>query len=233
MNIIQKFITNNENYQTKKQITPKGLMLHSVGTAQPSAEVFFKIYNSPRPNGQQVGVHAFVDASGQVLQTLPWNWRAWHSGGSANDTHIGVEMTEPGTISYIGGSGFTDHDPEKTREFVKGTYVTATDLFAYLCKEYKLDPLADGVIISHSEGYKRGIASNHGDVEHIWNKYGLTMQQFRLDVQTKMQQQGPAEWAKEAWAWAIKNGLTDGTRPQDFATRQEIITLLYRFSSLK
>ena len=46
--------------------------------------------------------------------------------------------------------------------------------------------LCDGVIISHSKGYKRGIASDHADVEHIWNKYGLTMNQFRKDVKTAM-----------------------------------------------
>ena len=46
--------------------------------------------------------------------------------------------------------------------------------------------LCDGVIISHSKGYKRGIASDHADVEHIWNKYGLTMNQFRKDVKAAM-----------------------------------------------
>ena len=59
-------------------------------------------------------------------------------------------------------------------------------MFAYLCKTYNLNPLGDGVIISHSEGYRRGIASGHADVEHIWNKYGLTMNQFRKDVKAAM-----------------------------------------------
>ena len=50
--------------------------------------------------------------------------------------------------------------------------------------------MLDGVIISHSEGCKRGIASNHGDVEHIWNKYGLSMNRFRSDVSAKMSGEG-------------------------------------------
>lgn len=62
----------------------------------------------------------------------------------------------------------------------------AVELFAYLCKQYNLNPLSDGVIISHSEGHKRGIASNHGDVEHLWGKYGLTMEQFRQDIKSLM-----------------------------------------------
>ena len=57
-----------------------------------------------------------------------------------------------------------------------------------LCKKYNLNPTADGVIISHSEGYKRGIASNHGDPEHLWRGLGLsyTMAGFRKDVKEAM-----------------------------------------------
>ena len=51
-----------------------------------------------------------------------------------------------------------------------------------LCKEFDLDPLADGVVIDHAEGYKRGIASNHGDVAHWFKKYGKSMDIFRSDV---------------------------------------------------
>lgn len=35
-----------------------------------------------------------------------------------------------------------------------------------VCKQYSLDPMKDGVIISHKEGCARGVASNHGDPEH-------------------------------------------------------------------
>jgi len=38
-----------------------------------------------------------------------------------------------------------------------------------------------------------------------------------------------APWAKEPWEWATANALTDGTRPNDFITRQEVVTLLYRY----
>lgn len=62
------------------------------------------------------------------------------------------------------------------------------ELFAMLCKKYSLDPLADGVVISHKEGYSRGIASNHGDPEHLWAQLGLgyTMDGFRRAVRVAM-----------------------------------------------
>ncbi len=187
MNIKQNIVTKNPCYTCGRTIAVKGLMIHSVGCPQPRASVFANNWNKA---GVNKCVHAVLQADGTVLQLLPWNRRGWHCGsgskGSGNNTHIGVEMTEPDTIKYTGGSSFTDLNPAATKDFVTKTYKTAVELFAYLCRQYNLNPLADGVIISHSEGHKRGIASNHGDVEHIWNKYGLTMAQFRKDIQAAM-----------------------------------------------
>lgn len=187
MNIKQNILTKNPCYTCGRTITVKGLMIHSVGCPQPKASVFANNWNNGNAN---VCVHAVLQEDGTVLQLLPWNRRGWHCGsgskGSGNNTHIGVEMTEPSTIKYTGGSSYTDLNPTATRNFVLKTYQTAVELFAYLCKLYNLNPLADGVIISHSEGHKRGIASNHGDVEHIWNKQGLTMAQFRKDIKKAM-----------------------------------------------
>jgi len=162
----------------------KGLMLHSVGCPQPKAQPFINNWNKP---GAKACVHAIVEPDGEVYQLLPWNHRGWHGGGDSNNTHIGVEMTEPDTIRYTGGSSWEETgDGEKTKAHVLATYKHAVELFAYLCNMFSLDPLADGVILSHSEGHKRGIASNHGDVEHLWRKFGLTMAQFRKDIKTVM-----------------------------------------------
>ena len=61
--------------------------------------------------------------------------------------------------------------------------------FDVVCKQYGLDPMKDGVIISHKEGCARGVASNHGDPEHLWNQLGTgyTMNGFRKAVQAAMQ----------------------------------------------
>ena len=57
-------------------------------------------WNQDRPDGKQVCVHAFIgklkDGSIATYQTLPWDHRGWHAGGSANDTHIGFEICEDG-----------------------------------------------------------------------------------------------------------------------------------------
>lgn len=187
MKIVEYFLKNNPCYKAGKKITVKGLMLHSVGCPQPSAVVFLKNWN--KDNFTRACVHAFIDANdGTIFQTLPWDHRGWHGGGSSNNTHIGVEMCEPDCIKYTGGSSFTCSDIEKAKEMVSRTYEAAVELFAARCKEFDLDPLADGVIVSHKEGHKRGIASNHGDPEHLWNGLGMgyTMNTFRQAVKAAM-----------------------------------------------
>lgn len=192
MKLVQSIMTKNPCYTAGRKITVKGLMLHSVGCPQPNASVFIKNWNTPSYG--TACVHGFIDGNdGTVYQTLPWNHRGWHcaSGpkGSGNNTHIGVEMCEPASIRYTGGSSFTCSNLSSTRTSVKKTYEAAVELFAYLCKLYGLNPTADGVIISHREGHARGIASNHGDPEHLWNGLGMgyTMNTFRKDVKEKMQ----------------------------------------------
>ncbi|MCI7428536.1 MAG: N-acetylmuramoyl-L-alanine amidase [Methanobrevibacter sp.] len=158
-------------------MTVKGLMLHSVATPQPEAEVFINAWN--KPNITKC-VHAFIQADGKVYQTLPWNIKGWHGGKSySNNYYIGVEMCEPATIKYLNTActKIKDNNLVGTKNYVMGTYNTAVELFAYLCKQFNLDPMTD--ILSHKEGYKKGIASNHGDPEHLWVKYGLTMNDFR------------------------------------------------------
>lgn len=186
MNIIEAYATQNKCYQIGTPLKPLGIMLHSIGCPQPNASVMAQNYNQYRPNGQSVCVHAFVQRDGTVYQTLPWTVQAWHCGGSANSTHIGVEMTEPASIVYTGGASWRDLDTAATETHVRGTYDAAVELFADLCNQFDLNPLEDGVIISHAEGAARGIASAHADPTHLWRVFGLTMDGFRQDVAAKM-----------------------------------------------
>ena len=195
MKLKESILTKNPCYTAGRKITVKGLMLHSVGCSQPKAFVFINSWNKASYNN--ACVHAFIDGNdATIYQTLPWNHRGWHCGsgskGSGNNTHIGVEMCEPACIKYTGGSSFTCSDLATARAVAKRTYEAAVELFAYLCKKYNLNPTADGVIISHKEGHSRGIASNHGDPEHLWKGLGMsyTMNTFRQAVKAAMADSG-------------------------------------------
>lgn len=186
MKITESILTKNPCYKAGKTIGIKGIMLHSVGCPQPSAMAFVNSWNT---SSAKVCVHGFIDGNtGVVYQTLPWNHRGWHCGGNANSTHIGIEICEPDCITYTSGANFTCSNNNKAKNSLKITYNSAVELFAYLCEKYDLDPLKDGVIISHAEGYKRGLASNHADPTHLWDKLGTgyTMDGFRKDVKAAM-----------------------------------------------
>lgn len=184
MNIKHSFITQNQCYKNSTPMTVRGLILHSIGCPQPSAEVFSKRWNDPT---KEVAAHAMVDGnSSDVWQFLPWDIVGWHAGGTANKSYIGVEMGEPAAIKYTSGANFTISEADKpaAREMVTRTYEAAAELFAYLCEIFAIEPRAAGSILSHSEAHARGKASNHADPEHIWRQLELshTMGTFRARV---------------------------------------------------
>ena len=242
IDIVEAFATKNKCYQIGTPFKPLGIMLHSIGVPQPNASVMAHSYNQYRPNGQSVCVHAFVQRDGTVYQTLPWTVQAWHCGGSANSTHIGIEMTEPASIVYTGhGAEWRDLNPTATETHVRGTYAAAVELFAQLCTQFDLNPLADGVIISHSEGRMRGVASAHADPEHLWKPFGLTMYGFRQDVYKAMHGTEKEEedmtryrtieevptWARGTVEAMIDEGLISGTGGGDLDLSADMLRMLY------
>lgn len=218
MNLVQKFLTKNPCYQanvnkadsrytTFQQRGPQGLMLHSVGCAQPNAMVFINGWNSETYTYSCV--HGIIDANdGTVYQTLPWNFRGWHGGGSSNNTHVGVEMCESKHIRYLlpeepgyAPGKFVVTDAAKAKADCKRAYDSAVELYASLCEEYNLDPLKD--IVSHYEGGQKGIASAHGDPEHYWKGLGMsyTMNGFRADVKKCMEKNSAPDLKAELIAY--------------------------------
>lgn len=199
MRLIKCMLTANDCYKAGRTITPKGVMVHSTGANNPlvaryvqpvegqsnEAQLKAEIGGNRNANdwnnpGLDVCTHAFVgklaDGGVGTVQTLPWNHRGWHagtgtSGGSANNTHIAFEICE---------DDLTDEG------YFRKVYQEAVELTAMLCKTYNLNPLADGVVICHSEGYQRGVASNHADVMHWFPKFGKSMDTFRADVSKAM-----------------------------------------------
>lgn len=191
MAIVTEYMTKNPCYQSGRTIAVKGLMLHSVGCAQPNPRVFVKNWNSA--SYDRACVHGFIGEDEAII-TLPCletpgkAMRAWHCGASGNNTHIGVEMCEPGNIQYTGGASFTCADLTTARSFVRKTTERAAELFAQLCRFHGLNPMQD--IVSHAEGHALGIASNHADPDHLWRGLGMdyNMDDFRRDVAEKLEE---------------------------------------------
>lgn len=184
MKIIESYTTKNPCYTNAVKITPKGIVLHSIGVNQSKASVLVNNFNK---TNAAASVHAFIDANtGETYHCIPWNYKCWHVGGSANSTHIGVEMCEPDAIKYTSGStlSYKPVDKAKVQKQIKTAYDAAVELFAWLCKQFKLNPNGANVILSHNECGLMGKGSKHNDPEHLWKQTGMsyTMDGFRKDV---------------------------------------------------
>lgn len=257
MKIAEHILANSDCYRAGRTIVPRGIMVHSLGVAQPDARVIMAQWDRP---GARACVHALVDADG-VYQTLPWTHRGWHAGvgttgQSANNTHISLECCEPAGHTYQGGT-MVGYDPARHQAFFEAVYENAAQLCAWLCLRYGLDPLEDGVLLCHSEGYARGIASNHADVMHWWPRHGRSMDTFRARVRELMKEEegmtqeqfdglledwlrrrsrsAPGDWSREARQWAEENGLLRGDdrgekRYQSYCTREELAAVLHRLA---
>ena len=250
MRLYGALLTHNDCYLRGRTIRPRGVMVHSTGANNPWLRRYLAPddgrLGEPSPRHWNQGgvgacVHAMIgkaaDGSVAIYQTLPWDMRGWHCGRSGNDTHIAFEICE---------DSLTD------KGYFQATYQAAVELTAYLCRRFNLNPLADGVVLCHSEGYQRGIASNHADVMHWWHKFGATMNDFRADVAAEMRggddvteaqvrqivreelvaaylqraELPPSDWARDQLAAAVAAGITDGKRPRSFATREEVAIMV-------
>ena len=244
MNLHMQLLTENNCYKAGEKITPKGIMVHSTGANNPNLRRYVgpddgllgantngNTWNQAKPGGQSVCVHAFIgklkDGAIATYQTLPWDMRGWHAGGNANNTHIGFEICE---------DGLTD------AAYFGKVYQEAVDLCVHLCQLYHL---TEKDIICHSEGYKKGIASNHADVMHWFPKHGKNMDIFRADVKAALEADAkkqtapeldniPAAWAKAAVEWATSNKLMTGDDKGDLMlrssiTREQFCVILKRY----
>ena len=264
MRIETKYLTQNPYFRDGRWITGSaflGFFLHSVGCAQPDPLVFIRQWD--KPSFTYAGINGFIGAdavylTAPCLETPGKVKRMPHAGKPAgNNGYIGFEMCEPAQIHYTRGASFTVQDKAAAQAYCRKTYQNAVQLFARLCSFHGKNPLQDGVILSHNEAGKRGIASGHVDPEHLWRGLGLpyTMAGFRQDVANAMKPKeeidmtkaevialideriqaalegkntAASDWAKDELARAVAAGITDGTRPGGYAKREEVAAMVLR-----
>ena len=155
-------------------------------------------WNTGYPSGIAVCVHGFIgklnDGTIATYQTLPWDHRGWHAGKhTGNDQYIGFEICE---------------DDLTDRTYFNKVYKEAVELCVYLCKMFDF---TEKDIICHSEGYKKGVASAHGDVMHWFPKHGKSMDAFRADVKALLngKEESPKVEAEKDELYRIRKSWAD------------------------
>lgn len=229
-------LKNNDCYKKAITIAPKGFVIHSTGAPNPNIDRYVDIpngrfsshWNKP---GITKCVHGFIGyfPTGELgfCQTLPFTMRGWHAGGgkkgSYNNTHIGVEICE-------------DH-LEDMDYFLKCMEVAIKEI-ADLAEIFKWDLNNPTTIVSHHEAHLQGYASNHADIDHWLKRFSLDMNWFRRKVIEEIERRKkPVStedkptpgWGESARNWGVACGITDGTFPHSYCTREQVWAMLQRF----
>lgn len=212
MNYIVDHIPRNtpHNRRPGTSMHPEYITIHSTGNPSSTARNERGWLTNPS-NTRTASWHIVVDEK-EAIEAIPLNEVAWHAGdggsGTGNRKSIGIEICESG-------------DRQRTLQ-------NAVKLVAKLLKErgWGVDRLRrhydwSGKIcprIFYDSGKWTG-----------WEQFKREVQKELLGggkvAQDKNQ---PSAWAKDAWEWAKREGLFDGTNPKDYVTREQLAAVLQR-----
>lgn len=166
MAVIKKdYYTKNRCYSNNRNYKKIGIIVHSTATPGVMAKPFRDRWNNATV---AKAVHAFLDDK-EVIECLPETREAWHVGTSTgNRYYFGFEICE---------------DKDHSEEYFLKAYKNAIEYTAVMVKRLGLSA---SDVLSHKEAHAKGFASNHGDPEHWFNKFGYDMNKFRGDLQKEL-----------------------------------------------
>lgn len=190
-----RYATQNGAYRAGRTISNhQGCVNHSVGCAQPKADVFFSSMNK---TSAQWGVNAilgdFHTGEGRILVTLDLKARPWGCGagsrGSWNNTKIQWEVCEPAGHTYAGGTMIA-YDVEKNRGYFDRMWkmLVAWNVYCAVKLGYPVSGISD-----HAESYRAGYGSNHSDMGQWLPKHGKSMDALRAEVQAILENEEDEE----------------------------------------
>lgn len=190
-----RYATQNGAYRAGRTISNhQGCVNHSVGCAQPKADVFFSSMNK---TSAQWGVNAilgdFHTGEGRILVTLDLKARPWGCGagsrGSWNNTKIQWEVCEPAGHTYAGGTMIA-YDVEKNQGYFDCMWkmLVAWNVYCAVKLGYPVSGISD-----HAESYRAGYGSNHSDMGQWLPKHGKSMDALRAEVQAILENEEDEE----------------------------------------
>ena len=202
-------------------------------------------------------VHAFIgefaDGGIGTVQTLPWEHRGWHAGGDANNTHIGFEICEDDLTDPVYFQKVYQEAAELTAMLCKQFQLDPLEDGVVICHA---EGHQRGVASNHEDvlhwfpkmgksmdDFRADVAklmkgapeappgpapdpeeAEGGEEEVTYEQWKEFMGRYRQELG-----QLPApDWGREELERAVAQGFTDGTRPQDLASRQEVISMIVR-----
>lgn len=198
----------NSNTRTGKKTKKSSITIHS--TANPKSTALNERNWLVNPNNKRVASwHIAVDDE-MVVEAIPLDEQAYHSGnGVGNNSSIGIEICE---------SGNREKTIQNTIELVSKMLYERNWNVSSLRRHYDWSGKNCPRIFSNDN----------------WKDWHL----FKLEVEKELNklsnpnkvEQKVSEWAKSGQEFVIKHNISDGTRPKDIATREEIWSMFERYN---
>ena len=147
---------------------------------------------------------------------------AYHAGNwFANLSSIGIECRPE----------MSDGDLETVCELVAYLYGVYGELPIYPHKYFSKTACPGRYEAKLDYIKQRALEILNGESKEESESDDVTQEQFNkmMDNYLTAKRQLPAsDWAKETWQQATASRLTDGTMPQDFCTREQVVTMIQR-----
>lgn len=178
------------------------------------------VWTGKVPEKNRASCNWLVGKDGGIVQILPEEYRSWCSSNRENDMRaITIEVASSKSGDYVTPEAIAALDRlvedimrrHKKRRLLWLHTRKATDAYT---------PAPDEMLLSVHNWYANKTCPGPVLTEH------LTALAHDYDP-------NPSEWAEPAIEWAAANNISDGSRPRDTATREEVITMLYRYHKMK
>ncbi len=198
-----------------RDMDPQSLTIHSTGNLKSTAQNERDNLNRP-DNTSTTGFHIVVDDK-EAIECIPLDKVAYHAGdgayGPGNSTSIAMEICESGDRRRtLANAAKTAAKVLHERGWGVDKMYRHYDWSRKICPKILSDNNWEG-----------------------WNKFKMEVQKEldKLKSCSKASNDKPSSWAKEAWEWAVKEGLLDGTNPTAPMTREMFAMVEYRKRGVK
>lgn len=175
------------------------------GNNHMSMQQAMKDYHTKINKWADIGQHLtlFPDGrwlSGRPFYKTPASISGWNSGALAVEMVGNFDIPGTGVENDL---GYDKLEGEQKQEILK-------------LMKYFIDKYGEKSIVFHRDNKNANKTCP-----------GTSLEKEKL-IQEAKNIGEPSVWAKDAWDWAIDEKITDGTNPKNLATREEVITILYR-----
>lgn len=198
------------NRRPGHELAAHTITIHNTGNPTSTARNERNWLTNPS-NKVTASYHIVVDER-EAIECIPLNESAWHAGdgnGDGNRKSIGIEICESGDYAKT-----LDNAAQLVAKMLKERGWGVDRLRRHFDWSGKICPR-----LMYDGGRWSGWIAFKNMVDH--------------KLKTGDIPQDVAEWAKDAHAWVVEQGISDGERPRDPVTRQEVWAMLHRYDRLK